>query len=358
MHKNPGFRVKPGMTNEDKAYVVMYSAEDSLGNETMECGHRKNGRIMSHRTVATPFARSTIWAALAFLVALGVGCATTKPSLDDTALAFVNGEPVTVKNLDETFESSHQGHGAFLAGAGAVRQFLDKTVDRRLLIQEGRRIGLDQDPEIRHQVKTLVTQRARDQLYKDEVTSYRDVPEKAIETVYPKILYRYRLRHILTYTRPDGVQAVARIRAGEPFGAVAGEVSVSSTAGKGGDLGFVIWGQLDPRLEAEIETMQPGEIRGPIETDQGWNVLLLEEKEQREEEVPELAKLRYRIKMTLGQHAMSRVEIYRHAVQPAFLPDRIQDFGRGCAITVIGNQQRIRRARVLPRRQDQLAPQV
>ncbi len=24
IHKNPGFRVKPGMTNQDKAYVVMY----------------------------------------------------------------------------------------------------------------------------------------------------------------------------------------------------------------------------------------------------------------------------------------------------------------------------------------------
>jgi peptidyl-prolyl cis-trans isomerase C len=241
----------------------------------------------------------------ALLAVLIAGCATTGKNLGDTVLASVNGEPVTVQDLQESFETSHQGHTVLLAGPGATREFLDKTIDRRLLIQEAQRIGLDQDPDIRKAVDSFVAERARDQLYKDEITQHEEVTEKAIEEVYGKIIYQYHVRNILTYTRQEADRALVRVRGGEPFGAVAGEVSVSGTAGKGGDLGFVTWGQLDPRLEAEVETMQPGEIRGPIETDQGWNILLLEEKNQREDR-PELAKLRGRIKMTLVQRATAR----------------------------------------------------
>jgi len=245
------------------------------------------------------------WAFLAAGALLAPGCAG-RAALDQTVLADVNGEPVTVRDLEEAFESTHQGHTVLLAGAGAVRQFLDKTIDRRLLIQEARRVGLEDETDIRQAVAELTAERARDQLYKDEVTRPPEISEEAIQEAYKKMAQRYRVRHILTYTREDAEKAAARIRAGEAFGEVASQVSVSATAGRGGDLGFVIWGILDPSLEAALETMQVGEVRGPIESDQGWNLLLLEEKVSVKER-PELsARLRDRIKTTLSQRATSR----------------------------------------------------
>lgn len=260
---------------------------------------------MTRRTILKSAHRPRYWTGLAVSAILASGCATTEKSLDDIPLAFVNGEAVTVQHLEESFQGTHQGHTAFLAGAGALREFLNPTIDRRLLIQEAYRIGLDQDPGIRQAVSALVTGRARDQLYKDEVPRDPDIPEKAIQEAFLKMTERYRLRHILTYRRETAEQAVVRVRAGEAFGAVASQISVSGTAGKGGDLGYVTWGHLDPRLETEMESMQPGELRGPIETDQGWNVLLLEEKIPLPEP-PELSKVRSRIKMTLSQRAQSK----------------------------------------------------
>ncbi len=245
------------------------------------------------------------WALIAVCALTVGGCAAGRTSLDDTVLAYANGEPMTLRDLEEGFESSHRGHTVLLAGAGAVREFLGKTIERRLLIQEARRIGLDGDAAIRQAVKELVTQKGREQLYKEEITRSQEVPDAAVQEAYDKMAQRYRLRHILTYAREDAEKAAARVRAGEAFGEVAARVSVSGTAGKGGDLGFVAWGQLDPRLEAEVEAMQTGEIRGPIETDQGWNVLLLEQKLSWKER-HELPKMRSRIKMTLSQRAMSR----------------------------------------------------
>lgn len=245
------------------------------------------------------------WVLIAAWALLASGCAG-RLNLDETVLAYANGEPVTVRDLEEAFESSHRGHTVLLAGAGAVRQFLDKTIDRRLLIQEARRVGLEDDADIREAVGELIAQRARDQLYKDEVTRPPEISEKAIEEAYNKMAHRYRVRHILTYTREDAEKAAGRVRGGEAFGEVASQASVSGTAGRGGNLGFVIWGILEPTLEAEIETMQVGEIRGPIENDQGWNLLRLEEKVTVKER-PELpAKLRNQIKTTLSKRATSR----------------------------------------------------
>ncbi len=260
---------------------------------------------MNRRLIRTMGTRQDVLALGALLAIWLPGCALNQKTIEDTALARVNREPVTVRQLEQSFQSSHRGHSAFLAGAGAVREFLNKTIDRVLLIQEARRIGLDQDPDIRKAVDTLAAERARDQLYKDEMARAHEVAEAAIQAVYPKVIWQYRMRHILTYVREDTDRALTRIQAGEAFGTVANEVSVSPTAGKGGDLGFVTWGKLDPRLEEELERMKPGEVRGPFETDQGWNILLFEEKEQWGER-PELAKLRGRIKMTLSQRAMSR----------------------------------------------------
>lgn len=239
------------------------------------------------------------------LMVAASGCATLPPSLDDVVLARVNGEPLTVQDLDDAFESRHQGHTVLLAGAGAVRSFLDKTIDRRLLVQEGRRIGLDQGPAIRRAVDAQEATRARDQRYKDEVSRPPEIPEAAVRAAYDKIAVSYRVRHILTYSREDAEQALARIRAGEAFGAVANAMSVGEAASKGGDLGFVVWGQLDPVQEAAVEAMRAGDLRGPLETSQGWNVLFLEEIRPWAAR-PELDKMRHRIRVSLSQRAIAR----------------------------------------------------
>jgi len=123
---------------------------------------------------------------------------------------------------------------------------------------------------------------------------------------------RYRVSQIVVYTREGAERALARLREGEPFGTVASDVSVSVTASKGGDLGFVSWGQLDPRLESEIETMQSGEVRGPIATDQGWNILALQDRWPWPGR-PALEKVRGRIKMILSQRATAQrsIEYYQ-----------------------------------------------
>ena len=66
----------------------------------------------------------------------------------DPRLASVNGEAITVSDLQKEFTRRHGGHQRFLAGEVEARRFLDLVIDRRLLIQEAERLELQGLPAI------------------------------------------------------------------------------------------------------------------------------------------------------------------------------------------------------------------
>jgi len=219
-------------------------------------------------------------------------------------LARVNGEAITGQDLEEAFTQSHRGHGIFLAGEGAVRQFLEKVIDKRLLLQEARRIGLDQAPEIQEVLEEQRRKRAAEELYKDEVTRTVVIPEEAILAAYEQLRYRFQARHILVGSREEAERALDRIKAGEEFGEVARQVSLAPTANRGGDMGIVSWGRLDPVLEARLWSLEKGQVSEPFETGEGWNLLSVVEKVTVER--PTLEESRPSLKAILTQRETRR----------------------------------------------------
>ncbi|RMF81333.1 MAG: hypothetical protein D6737_05335 [Chloroflexi bacterium] len=83
-----------------------------------------------------------------------------------------------------------------------------------------------------------------------------------------------RARQIVTRTLDDANRALERIDAGETFADVAREMSIDrSSAGRSGDMGFVIQGQGDPALEEFLFSAEPGVLSDPIQTEQGFHIL-------------------------------------------------------------------------------------
>jgi peptidyl-prolyl cis-trans isomerase C len=233
----------------------------------------------------------------AVLVLLGLA-ACARPSPSEIVLARVNGESITVARLEETFTARHRGHGILLAGSGAVREFLQTTINQALLVQEARRLGLQDDPAIQAARERLRGRRAAEAFSHDRVTKRVEVAEEEVQAVHARLGERFSARHLLVGAREDAARALERIRAGEPFGEVAREMSLAATAGRGGDLGIVLWGRLDPALEERLWALQKGETSEPFETDDGWNLLSVTDR--RSVEPPKLEQVQGRIKATLA----------------------------------------------------------
>ena len=71
---------------------------------------------------------------------------------------------------------------------------------------------------------------------------------------------------------------VQQIKSGANFAALAQYFSKNSTAGRGGDLGWNMLGQLGRNLDATLVNLQPGQVSPPILTLDGYYLLLLRDR--------------------------------------------------------------------------------
>jgi peptidyl-prolyl cis-trans isomerase SurA len=69
-----------------------------------------------------------------------------------------------------------------------------------------------------------------------------------------------------------------QIRGGTAFTAVAQQFSQSPTAAVGGDLGWVLPGELPPDISKAVDGMQPGQLSAPIRANGGYYLLYLAER--------------------------------------------------------------------------------
>ena len=75
--------------------------------------------------------------------------------------------------------------------------------------------------------------------------------------------------------RRNAERMIDQIRGGAPFSAVAAQFSDSATAAVGGDIGWVLPGQLDPEVDQTLAKMQKDEVAGPIRAAGGFYILQL-----------------------------------------------------------------------------------
>lgn len=144
--------------------------------------------------------------------------------------------------------------------------------------------GLDEE-DLEEELETAaLQQKVVAELTSDDEVSDEDVAQYFEDN--PQQFETAQARQIVTETEEEAQEARERIEGGEDFAAVAEDVSIDDrTASEGGDLGEVSRSdlQMQPALaEAIFETAEPGELVGPIETQQGWHVIEVTERTQDE----------------------------------------------------------------------------
>ncbi len=83
-----------------------------------------------------------------------------------------------------------------------------------------------------------------------------------------------------TTIRNSAEQISNQIKQGAPFAAVAGQFSQSPSAADGGDIGWVVQGQLPDEIDKTLTGMHPGDISAPIKSEGGYYVVLLRDRKE------------------------------------------------------------------------------
>jgi len=252
----------------------------------------------------------------------------------DRVAATVNGEPVTLLDLEERGGSEIVRAEALPAGpekvrarARALKLAFDNVVAERLLDGQAAALGVDvSDAQVEAAIEEIKRRNNLDDAKLDEVlptqgfqdrAAFRRAIKRDLETaavLNVKVRSRVkitdedvknywqthaqefkagdevRVRHIYlslprdapaaeeAAVRARGEKMLARLRAGEDFAKVAREVSEGPTAKEGGELGWYRRGSLQPEVEKAAFALAPGQISELLRGSRGFQIVETEER--------------------------------------------------------------------------------
>jgi peptidyl-prolyl cis-trans isomerase SurA len=83
-----------------------------------------------------------------------------------------------------------------------------------------------------------------------------------------------------TSVSASATQIADQLKQGAPFATVASQFSQSPSAADGGDIGWVVEGQLSDEIDQALSKLKPGEIAGPVRSEGGYYVLALRDRRE------------------------------------------------------------------------------
>lgn len=285
-------------------------------------------------------------------LSLAAGSALAEePQLLDRIVAVVNDDVVLLSELEEEtvrIQQKLQQLGApDMPKEEMHKQALERLILNKLQLEEAKRLGISVDDRTLQQAMSSIAE--RNDMSLDELEQALQAegmtPAQYREDVREEIILQrlrnrevinrinitkaevdsylahaaqnlagrsaYRVRHILVST-PDGASSaeiaearskaqeiVARLKQGEDFAALASRYSQGRQALEGGDLGWIEAGQVPTLFADHVESMERGEIRGPLQASSGFHIIKLEDYKGGDRNV---------IKQTLARHILIRTD--------------------------------------------------
>ncbi len=250
--------------------------------------------------------RSGLFLLLASILVLPVAtpagaASASKPAPD--LLARVGDDGIGAAELRAEFVERHGGHARFLGGESEIRSFLDQVIDRRLLLQEAYRLGIDQQPDIVEATRAYAENQAVDWLVVQETDAKAEPSEAEIQAAWKEHTTRlYRVLQLVLPDREAAEKAAAELAAGADFTDLVRERSIARSRAVGGMLSSVAWGTMTPEWEAVVFALEPGETSAPFESREGWEIDRMVEKAT--VDPPDYAKARNKIEGILKRREL------------------------------------------------------
>lgn len=219
-------------------------------------------------------------------VALVLGCVftfavwPTATEAQEKVLAKIGNQTITESDLQDMME----GVSAEDQTPDTQRQALDYLVNTLVIASEAQAQGYDKDPKVQKRLN-LARTKLLAMLYMTKLTETLPAPTEAqAKQYYEKNRNQFvipesiRLYHVLVKTDKEAQDVLRRLKKGDKFADVASQVSLCDSRAMGGDLGWRPRGQLVKEVEDAAFAMTPGQLSGPVKSEYGLHILLVEDK--------------------------------------------------------------------------------
>ena len=225
------------------------------------------GRLVSLLTCA-------IGGSLLLLISCG-------PPPEEGVLALVNGRQITQTEFDARWGELAEATKARYQREGGKRVFLDELITKELLMQEARKLGLDQSDAIRDRAQRYKEQLILDELLKDRIKAKVELTSEELDAFYEQHSHelltplKVRVSQMLLPNISAAKDLEKQVNQGGHFAQFAQRYSIDEKSkAKGGDLGPYRKDLVVPEVDAVIHTLKPGFISAPIKTEAGYYLVM------------------------------------------------------------------------------------
>ena len=169
---------------------------------------------------------------ISFVTSLLFGIVATASSQDlsivdgKKAVATVAGEPITLDEFNRDLA---------LAQGVNRSEVLRRLVNVRLIVQEARRIGLDELPEIKMMVDAFSKATLREELMERQIKDLK-VDDQEVEKLYKESIKEWKISSVMVEKENDAKKMVEEIKGGKNFDELSKQMVVERK-GKRGEQG-------------------------------------------------------------------------------------------------------------------------
>lgn len=234
---------------------------------------------------------------------VAAGCATPR------YLAKVDRHEIDRAELRDAFAHVHEGFERALTKEDDIMRVLDTVIDRRLLIAEAYRLGLEDDPFVHEQTDRELHEQLVKAITKEELETNAAVAPEEIQAAYALSATMLKVRQIVVATKEDAEALRARAVAGESFEALAREKSLVDSALRGGLVAPIWWGQGDEAQERAVFAAEKGAVTPVFQSADGWELDWVEDRLDREKQPFEKVEEEIRGILQKRRRAARRVEV-------------------------------------------------
>ena len=211
-------------------------------------------------------------------VGLCVGVVVTSPGQDlpvikgKKAVASVNDEPITLDEFNRELALSHGNK----AGKEDRLELLKRLINVRLIIQEGRRMGLDELREIEKMVDVFSRVTLREELMERHVKGMK-ADEKEVDRAYRESVKEWKINSLFFEKEEDARKMEEEMKAGKDFDELSKQFVAAGKAIAGEKGEYLKVKKIDPQIVDVVSKLETGAVSPVIPLKNGFVILKLED---------------------------------------------------------------------------------
>ncbi len=193
------------------------------------------------------------------------------------AVATINGEPVTLEELNHELSVLGEEKGENEKGVKEKKfELLKRLINTRLIIQEARRMGLDELKELKERVDVFSRVALRDELMERQIKNIKP-DEKEVEKIYRESVKELKVKSILFEKEEDARRMEKTVREGKDFDETA-RTFVADKKGKvDEEKNYLKKRDLLPEIKEAVSRMKIGSVSPVIRIRSGFVIFKLED---------------------------------------------------------------------------------